>query len=234
MTEQPRDVAAEFMAATTGGTPAPQPAQPSGAPAGADREYATAWGTTRDPAQAWAALQGNSDYMRALMDGGNPAHKEAVAQRSELFRAMHGEERGDIPQGETYGEVADGVWQEPEEVTEEQMQAAYSATATGILERQGLDAETAQSVAEAAVRSGMSTLEINEISQAVSGSQCPSPEAAIASLGDNAAEIIRAAQQEAHALGLPADLLDLPVGEHLVLGEHPALIKALARRRGVR
>jgi hypothetical protein len=223
----------------TGGSGAGAPPQATGEVHG-DREYATAWGTTRDPAQAWAALQSNPDYMRALMDGGSPAHKEAVAKRSELFQAIHGDERADIPQGSAYGEVADGVVQMPEEVTAEQMQAAHVNTAAEIIERAGIfdpdtgrrvDPETAKNIAQAAVGAGLSTLDISDVAQTIAGGrEYASPEAALASLGDNSGEVVRRAQAEAHRLQLPQELLDMPVGEHLVLGEHPHFVQWLAKR----
>lgn len=216
-------------------SPAPKQAPEASAPAG--QPVVAPWGTMHtDPQEALDALNARPDFQAALFDASNPGHKSAIAARSRIFAQLYGAERGDKLAGDGSGNMNPAIHEGYQEPTEAEMRAAYTNTATGILERQGVDGETAKDLAELAVGAGLSTLDVSEVTQAIANSsrQYSSPEEVRAALGADAPRLIAAAQAEADRLKLPAELLDMELASGICLGEHPAVVRQLARRAGVR
>jgi hypothetical protein len=212
--------------------PPPQTAAPSGARAGADQgEYVTGWGVTNSPAEALAALQADESFVAALYDENHVAHGAAVARKAALYRAIHGDEPATIESASSEPiivQAEDGSYVLSPEPTAAEMDAVAVRAASLAIASQGVEPELADVLAQWSTEVGLNAVETADLANGIVSSNHRSPEAAIASLGSEGGRTVARAQAAAYKLGIPADLLNMEVSEHLVLGEHPAFIKTMA------
>jgi hypothetical protein len=178
-------------------------------------------------------LNADPAHLAALHNEDSPGHKHALAVRRQAFEATYGtdpvEPRGASSQPNSIVQHEDGSYGLAPEPTEDEMQQVADRSASLAMQSAGAPAELSDALGPWAVHAGLTSLEVASLAEAiVSGRELTSADEAMKALGSDGAQLVQKAQALVAARRIPQELLDTPLTEHLVVGEHPAVIRALA------